>query len=57
MVEDLWILMKRPMVTNQSLNDISDVLFVKAMWHSYNKEMKMRISIIGSAEDARIKVD
>lgn len=37
MVEDMWILMKRPMVTNQNLTDMSELLFVKAMWHSHNK--------------------
>ena len=57
MVEDLWILMKRPMITNQSLSDVSDILFVKAGWHGFNKQMKIRVTIVGSADQARIKVD
>jgi hypothetical protein len=57
MVEDLWILMKRPMITNQTLSDVSDALFVKAGWHGYNKLLKMRVTIIGSADQARLKVD
>jgi hypothetical protein len=47
MVEDLWILMKRPLITNQNINDLTEVIFCKAMWHSHNKEMKMKISIVG----------
>lgn len=57
MVEDLWILMKRPMVTNQSLTDVSEMLFVKNLWHGHNKQMKIKVSIIGSVDEVRNKVD
>jgi len=39
------------------LNDVSDVIFVKAMWHSHNKQMKMKIGVIGNEEEVKIKVD
>ena len=57
MVEDLWILMKRPMVTNQNLTDVPEMLFVKALWHNQNKQSKLKVSIIGSVEEVKIKVD
>ena len=57
MVEDLWILMKRPMVTNQGLNDVTEVVFARAMWHSHNKQMKIKVAVLGSVEEAKIKVD
>ncbi|CDW90096.1 UNKNOWN [Stylonychia lemnae] len=57
MVEDLWILMKRPMITNQNLNDVSDILFVKGLWHSHNAQLKIKVSIIGAIEEVRYKAD
>lgn len=57
MVEDLWILMKRPLVTNQSLTDVSEMLFVKSCWHNHNKQMKIKVSIIGQSDGAKMKVD
>eukprot|EP00347_Sterkiella_histriomuscorum_P015353 403357339 len=57
MVEDLWILMKRPMVTNQNLADVSEMLFVKNQWHGHNKQLKIKVSIIGSVDEVRNKVD
>jgi hypothetical protein len=30
MVEDLWLLMKRPMVTNQNLSDVPDMILAKS---------------------------
>jgi hypothetical protein len=36
-IDDLWLLMKRPMVTNQSLNDVPDLILAKSMWHFNNK--------------------
>jgi hypothetical protein len=57
MVEDLWVLMKRPMVTNQSLADVSDVVFARSMWHAHNRQKKMKVAIIGTAEETKIKVD
>lgn len=57
MVEDLWIILKRPFVTNQNLSDVSEMLFVKAMWHSHNKQLKMKVAIIGLADEVKNKVD
>jgi len=58
MIEDLWILMKRPMVTNQSLNDLTEIIFCKAMYHNVSqKNHKLKVSIFGSEEESRIKVD
>ena len=37
MVEDLWILLKRPLISNQNLTDMSDIIFVKSCWHNNNK--------------------
>lgn len=61
MVDDLWVLLKRPLITNQNLNDVSEMLFVKSCWHGVNKkdknQIKLRVSIIGPIDDVRNKVD
>ena len=36
---------------------MSDVLFVKAGWHGFNKQMKIRVTIVGSIDQAKMKVD
>ena len=43
MVDDLWILLKRPVVTNQSLADVTDAIFGRAAWHFNSKQTKMKI--------------
>lgn len=50
MLEDLWLLMKRPLVTNQNLSDVSDMILVKNKWHSHNKEQKMKVAVLGEAD-------
>jgi len=35
MIDDLWILIKKPINSNQKLEDINDILLVKSAWH-YN---------------------
>lgn len=57
MVEDLWLLMKRPLVTNQNLSDVSDMILAKSCWHFHNKQQKMKVSIIGDTEAVKVKVD
>jgi len=57
MYEDLWVLMKRPLVTTQSLQDIPELILCKAMWHNVGKECKLRVGIIGSVDEAKTKVD
>lgn len=57
MVEDLWILLKRPIVTSQSLADVTDVCFAKSAWHGHNKQMKMKIGVIGNVDEVRVRVD
>lgn len=37
MVDDLWLLFKRPLVTNQGLNDIHDMVLAKSSWHFNSK--------------------
>ncbi len=48
--EDLWLLMKRPMVTNQNLSEVPDMIYAKSEWHFHNKQQKMKVSIIGDSE-------
>lgn len=50
MLEDLWLLMKRPLVTNQNLSDVSDMILVKNLWHSNNKQQKIKVAVLGEAE-------
>jgi hypothetical protein len=57
MVEDLWLLMKRPLVTNQNLSDVSDMILAKSQWHYHNKQQKMKVSIVGDAEAVKLKAD
>jgi hypothetical protein len=56
-VEDLWILLKRPLVTTQSLSECTDMAFVKSLWHGHNKEMKMKVLVLGNPDEVKIKVD
>ena len=49
--------MKRPMVTNQNLCDVPDMILVKSLWHYVNKQKKMKVSIIGDSESVKFKVD
>lgn len=35
--EDLWLLMKRPLVTNQNLSEVPDMIYAKSEWHFHNK--------------------
>ena len=39
------------------MNDVSEMLFVKSLWHSHNKQMKIKISTLGSSEVSKFKVD
>lgn len=55
--EDLWLLMKRPLVTNQSLSDVPDMILAKSEWHFHNKQQKMRVSIIGDGEAVKFQAD
>lgn len=57
MVEDLWVLMKRPLVTNQGLADVSELIFAKSNWHSHNKQLKMKVSVIGNADEVKHKAE
>ena len=50
MMEDLWLLMKRPIVTNQNLSDVSDMILVKNMWHGPNKQAKIKVAVLGEAQ-------
>ena len=42
-IDDLWLLMKRPMVTNQNLSDVPDMILAKSCWHFHNKQKKMKV--------------
>jgi len=55
MQEDLWLLMKRPLVTNQNLSEVPDIVLVKTCWHGHNKQSKMKISPIGDAESFKFR--
>lgn len=55
--EDLWLLMKRPMVTNQNLSDVPDVCLARSAWHFHNKQQKMKVTIIGDSESLKFKAD
>ena len=48
--EDMWLLMKRPIATNQSLSDVPDMILCKSAWHWHNKQQKMKVTIIGDGE-------
>lgn len=50
MLEDLWLLMKRPLVTNQNLSDVSEMILVKNLWRGTNKQSKIKVAILGEAE-------
>lgn len=56
-VEDLWLIMKRPMVTNQNLSDVPDMVLAKSTWHFHNKQKKMKVSIIGDSGPVKSRAD
>lgn len=35
--EDLWLILKRPIATNQLLSDVPDMILAKSAWHFHNK--------------------
>jgi len=49
--------MKRPLVTNQSLSDVPDMILAKSEWHSHNKQLKMKVSIMGDHEAVKFKAE
>ena len=55
--EGLWLLMKRPLVTNQSLSEVPDMILAKSEWHFHNKQQKMKVSIIGDCEAVKFQAD
>ena len=56
-LDDLWLIMKRPMVTNQNLSDVPDMILAKSCWHFNNKQQKMKLAIIGDSESAKFKAE
>ena len=57
MMEDLWLLMKRPIVTNQNLSDVSDMILVKNMWHGPNKQAKLKVAVLGEAQQVKFRAE
>ena len=57
MCDDLWLLAKRPIATNQKLEDVSDMALVKSCWHYHNKQKKMKVAVLGPAEEFKFKAD
>jgi hypothetical protein len=57
MIEDLWLLMKRPLVTNQNLSDVTDMILVKNSWHGPNKQHKIKVTVVGEANQVKFRVD
>lgn len=55
MVDDLWLLMKRPLVTNQGLHECHDMVLAKSAWHYNSKQTKMRLQIIGKCDDLKFQ--
>ena len=53
MVEDLWILMKKPLVSNQGLHELTDIVLAKSAWHYNSKQTKMKLSIIGKTDELK----
>ena len=43
MVDDLWLLVKRPIVTNQGLHEVHDMVLAKSSWHYNAKQTKMKV--------------
>lgn len=53
MIDDLWILVKKPLVTSQNLSEIHDMVLAKSAWHHNSKQSKMRVQIIGKTDDLK----
>lgn len=53
MIDDLWLLFKRPLVTSQNLTDIPDMVLAKSAWHHNTKQSKMKVTIIGKRDDLK----
>ena len=55
--EDLWLILKRPIATNQLLSDVPDMILAKSAWHFHNKQAKMKVSIIGDPEAVKFQAE
>ena len=53
MLDDLWLLFKRPLVTNQGLEEQHDMVLAKSAWHHNSKQTKMKVTIIGQNDDIK----
>ena len=49
--------MKRPIITNQNLSDVPDIVIVKTLWHGHNKQQKMKIAPIGDADSFKFRAE
>ena len=48
MLDDLWMLFKKPLVTNKGLDAQQlDMVLAKSAWHYNSKQTKMKVTIIG----------
>ena len=55
--DDLWLLLKRPIATNQSLSEVPDMILAKSEWHFHNRQAKMKVSIIGDNESVKFQAE
>ena len=43
MIDDLWILLKKPIASSLRIEELKDVLLVKSLWHYNQKQTKMKV--------------
>ena len=55
--DDLWLLLKRPIATNQKLDEVPDMIYVKSEWHYHNRQAKMKVSIIGDPDAIKFQAE
>lgn len=55
MLDDMWLLFKRPIVTNQGLAEQTDMVMGRSAWHFNSKQTKMKIQIVGKTDDLKMK--
>ena len=47
MIDDLWILLKKPIASSLKIEELQDILLVKSLWHYNQKQTKMKVQLIG----------
>ena len=50
MLDDLWLLVKKAIVSSQGLHEVPGMVLAKSAWHYNTKQTKMKVTILSKTE-------